>query len=139
MYTKILCPVDLKHVDRLTHAIDVAADLSRHYGAPVTFAAVSSAAPTEIAHTPDEFRAKLGTFARQQGEQHGIEVEALPLLSHDPAVDLDHTLLKHLHDTGADLVVMATHIPNVADRLWPSNGGVIASRADISVFLVRPE
>ena len=39
--------------------------------------------------------------------------------------------------TLADLVVMASHIPNVADHFWPSNGGSIASRADVSVMLVR--
>jgi nucleotide-binding universal stress UspA family protein len=138
MFRKIFCPVDLTHAARLGPAIDVAADLARHYGASVVFAAVSAEAPSEIAHNPDEFRARLDAFAHEQGRKHGIAVEALALFSHDPAIDLDHTLLAHLHDTGADLVVMATHIPKVVDRIWPSNGGVIASRADISVFLVRP-
>jgi hypothetical protein len=43
-----------------------------------------------------------------------------------------------VHETGSNLVVMATHIPNVADHVWPSNGGRLATHTDASVFLVRP-
>ena len=59
------------------------------------------------------------------------------MVSHDPAVDLDDALVKAVHETKSDLVVMATHIPNVADHVWPSNGGRLATHTDASVFLVR--
>ena len=42
-----------------------------------------------------------------------------------------------VHETGADLVVMASHIPGIADAIWPSHGGRLASHADVSVFVVR--
>ena len=38
---------------------------------------------------------------------------------------------------GADLVVMATHVPNLTDYIWASHGGHLASHAKASVFLVR--
>jgi hypothetical protein len=32
---------------------------------------------------------------------------------------------------------MATHRPGLADRLWPSNGGKVATHSGASVLLVR--
>ena len=40
-------------------------------------------------------------------------------------------------ELGADLVVMATHVPNLTDYIWASHGGHLASHAKASVFLVR--
>ena len=59
------------------------------------------------------------------------------LVSHDPSSDVDDILLKAVKDTGADLVVMASHVPNIMDYVWPSNGGKLATHTDASVFLVR--
>jgi nucleotide-binding universal stress UspA family protein len=59
------------------------------------------------------------------------------LTSHDPAADLDPTLLKAVEETGADLVVMASHVPGLTDYIWPSNGGTVARRAKVSVMVVR--
>lgn len=137
MYKKILVPVDLAHADKLRRAIDTAADLSKYYKVPVVYVGVTAALPGSVAHNPAEYETKLKKFAAAQSELHGIEGEARAYVSHDPAVDLDDTLLEAIHETGSDLVVMASHIPNVADHVWPSNGGTIASRSDASVFVVR--
>ncbi|MDN3720862.1 universal stress protein [Roseibium salinum] len=45
--------------------------------------------------------------------------------------------MKAIDETDADLVVMATHVPNLKDYVWPSNGGRVASHSDVSVFLIR--
>ena len=116
MYKKIMVPVDLAHVDKLARALDTAANLAKFYHAPVTYVGVTSSAQT-------------GT--------HGIQADGKTVVSHDPAVDLDDALIKAVDETGSDLVVMATHIPNVADHIWPSNGGRIATHTNASVFLVR--
>lgn len=50
---------------------------------------------------------------------------------------MDDILLKAVKDTGADLVVMASHVPNIMDYVWPSNGGKIAEHAECSVMVVR--
>jgi nucleotide-binding universal stress UspA family protein len=137
MFKKIMAPVDLKHLDHLGKALDVAVAIAKDTGAELIYVGVSSAAPSEIAHTPQEYASKLEDFARRSGAEHGVETHAKAYISHDPTSDLDDTLLKATHDIGADLVVMASHIPNVADHVWPSNGGTIASHADVSVFIVR--
>nr|WP_246594385.1 universal stress protein [Mameliella sediminis] len=132
-----MVPVDLAHADRLEKALGCAADLAKHYGATVIYVGVSTTAPSSIAHTPQEFATKLAGFAEAQGAVSGIATEAHAVTSHDPATDLDPTLLKAVGETGADLVVMASHIPNLTDYIWPSNGGTIAGHAKVSVLVVR--
>jgi nucleotide-binding universal stress UspA family protein len=137
MYRKIMIPVDLAHVDKLQKALETGADIASHYRIPVCYVAVASAAPGPLGHTPEEFAAKLSAFGESEASRRGIETTTKAVTSHDPTTDLDKTLLQALHDVGADLVVMASHIPNVLDHVWPSNGGRIASHADVSVLIVR--
>lgn len=137
MFKRIMVPVDLTHADRLAKALNVAGELAAHYGARLIYVGVTAATPSAIAHTPAEYGDKLNAFAKAQGLAAGAEAEAHPVVTHDPAVDLDPALVKAATDTGADLVVMASHIPGIADHFWPSNGGTIAARAKISVMVVR--
>lgn len=136
MFTHIMVPVDLAHPDRLERALRAAADLADHYGARVTYVGVSAAQPGPVAHTPKEFAAKLSKFAAAQGELHGLtDIATHPVIAHDPAVELDRALERAVHDLGADLVVMGSHIPRRFDL--GSHGGRVASHTDVSVMLVR--
>ncbi|RVT84151.1 universal stress protein [Rhodobacteraceae bacterium CCMM004] len=137
MFHKIMVPVDLAHTDRLDRALSCAADLARSHGAAVTYVGVTGAVPGAVAHTPQEYAEKLAAFARAEADARGIDTHAHAVTSHDPAVDLDKTLLKAVRDTGADLVVMATHVPNVTDYVWAAHGADVAAHTDASVFLVR--
>ncbi len=137
MYTRIMIPIDLAHVDKLGKALSTAADLARHYGIPVCYVGVTASPPGSVAHNPTEYAEKLESFARQQADQHGHEASTKAVVSHDPTSDLEETLLQTVKEIDADLVVMASHIPNVADLIWPSNGGKIPSHSDASVFVVR--
>ncbi|MGP6088799.1 universal stress protein [Antarctobacter jejuensis] len=137
MFKRIMVPVDLRHADRLEKALGCAADLARNYKATLVYVGVSAAAPSSIAHTPAEFADKLKAFADAHGADYGISVEAHAVTSHDPSTDLDPALLKAVDETGADLVVMASHVPNITDYIWPSNGGTIAGHAKVSVMVVR--
>ena len=137
MYTKIMVPVDLAHTDKMDVALNTAANLAKLYSAPVTYVGVTSTAPGPLGHNPAEYELKLADFAADQARSHGIQAQGKTVVSHDPAAELDDALVKAVHQTGADLVVMASHIPNVIDHVWPSNGGRLATHTDASVFLVR--
>nr|WP_283255013.1 universal stress protein [Marivita sp. GX14005] len=132
-----MVPVDLAHSDKLDRALTCAADLALRYDATVVYTAVTAATPGKVAHSPKEFAAKLDAFAAEQAGRFGIQAESKMLVSHDPSVDLDPTLLEAIEDEGADLVVMASHVPNVTDYIWASNGATIARKAKITVMLVR--
>jgi len=132
-----MIPVDLSHAEKSQTALAVAADLAAHYNAPVTYVATTANTPGAVARTPEEFADKLATFAKEQGELHGHRTAAHSIVSHDPTSDLDKKLAGAVSDIGADLIVMATHIPNMADMLLPSHGGALSRHTDASIFLVR--
>ncbi|MDA7085644.1 universal stress protein [Pseudomonas sp. SA3-5] len=138
MYKQMMIPVDLAYIDRLEKALRTGADLAKLYDIPVCYISVSANTPTEVAHNPTEFKEKLQQFAVAQAERYGLEkVSSTAYFSHDPAVDLDQTLLKAAKDCGADLVVMASHVPGLAEHLFASNAGYFASYSAASVLVVR--
>lgn len=137
MYSQIMAPVDLAHLDKLERALSVTADLAKHYGAKVTFVSATNSTPGAVAHSPEEFRTKLSEFAAAQAERLGIEADAHALVMPDQRADLDHALVDAAEELGADLVVMASHSPGFADHFWSSNGGAVARHSNASVMLVR--
>ncbi|MCP4286110.1 MAG: universal stress protein [Gammaproteobacteria bacterium] len=137
MYHKIALPVDLRHTDKLDKAVTTAADIARHYGASLTFVAVTAATPSEIAHNPSEFSEKLNNYAAEQADVHGIEISTDAAICHDPAVELDEALDSAFHKAGVDLVVMASHVPGFREYVFSSNAGYLASHTDLSVMIVR--
>ncbi|TVR07073.1 MAG: universal stress protein [Salinarimonadaceae bacterium] len=137
MFKKILAPVDLGHLDRLQKALTVAAAEALRHGATIVYMGVTEETPGAVARNPGEFADKLRSFAASQAETHGVSVEALPVVSVDPAVEINKLILQAVKDTGADLVVMASHQPRMLDWLLPSHGGYVAEHADVSVFIIR--
>jgi len=138
MYKKIMVPVDLTHVDQLEKALVTAADLSKHYGAPICYVSVSAATPGPLAHNPAEFAAKLEQFAKKEAQSRGLgDATSKAYTSHDPSIDLDDTLLNAIKETGCDLVVMHSHIPGFPEYLFASNAGYIAMHSNVSVLVVR--
>ena len=137
MFTKILVPVDLGHLDRLGKALKVAVAEARHHGASLVYLGVTEETPGPVARTPKEFAEKLHAFAAQQADMHGLSAEAMPIVSTDPAAEINKLILKAVQDTGADLVVMASHPPRMLDWILPSHGGHVAEHADVSVFIIR--
>lgn len=139
MYHKIMVPVDLEHVDSMEKALHGAAELATSYLVPVVYVAVAGRAPNEIAHRPEEFEDALQRFAREQAERYGIDTSARALSSVDVPAELDQKLLEGLRETGADLIVMASHVPGISDRLHVigSNAAWLVRHTDVSVFVVR--
>jgi len=137
MFKTIVVPVDLAHLERLRRALDVAADLARHYTARLYIVAVTSAAPGAVASTPEAFDAKLHALADEFGASHGIDTGAETVISHDPAVELEEKLGVAAHALGADLVVMSSHKPGLLEYVFASHAGYFAAHTDLSVFIVR--
>jgi nucleotide-binding universal stress UspA family protein len=137
MFKKIMVPVDLAHTELLQPSIDLAADLAKLYQAETCYISVTANTPGALARTPEEYAHKLEAFAKEQGKLHGQEVSSRVITSPDPIADMDDAIIQAIHDTGADLVIMSTHLPRRLDVVVPSNGGKVATHTDVSVFLVR--
>lgn len=137
MYSRIMVPVDLAHAETMDKAMTQAGDLGRFYDVPVSVVGVTVAQPTAVAHSPEEYRDKLDAFTRHYAERTGARMEADPVVSHDPAADLEDVLRKRAGERGADLVVMASHIPHFGDAVFGSHAGALVRHSDLSVFVVR--
>jgi len=137
MYHKIMVPVDLAHVERLTKALDTAADLAKRYGIPVCYVGVTPGTPSPVAHTPHEYEERLARFGAEQTAKYGVEAETAAYVSYDPAVDLDDRLIEAAKERGADLIVMASHVPGLPEHFFASNAGAVAAHAPVSVFVIR--
>ena len=137
MFTKIMVPVDLGHTNQLGKALRVAADLAKGQGAELHMVGVTMSSPTEIAPNPEAFGAKLTEFATECSSQLGVSFTPRVEISHDISVDLDDVLERAAADIGADLIVMASHVPGFTEHVFASNAGYLASHASMSVFVVR--
>lgn len=138
MYNKIMVPVDLAHLEALERSLQIAADMARHYDAEICYVSVTANTPGPVARTPDEYEKKLSAFAEDQAGKHGQPTSSRMLISHDPTADLEAKLVETADEIGADLVLMATHLPHKVDAIMPSHGDKVAKHSDVSVFLVRP-
>ena len=132
-----MVPVDLAHTDALEKAMAVAAGLARLYGATAHVVGVTQTGPTAVAKTPEAYGEKLRGFASDQSEALGVTFEAHTETSHDPAIDLDEILEAASNKIGADLIVMASHVPGIKDHIFSSNAGYVAAHAPMSVYVVR--
>ncbi len=138
MYKHIMVPVDLAHAEQLQKALETAADLARLYKASVCYVGVTASTPSSVAHTPNEFTRKMEQFGQAQAAQYQLpNVSSASYISHDPSVDLDDTLMRAASETGADLVVMASHVPGLLEHVFASNAGYFASFSKVSVLVVR--
>ncbi len=137
MYKKIMVPVDLTHLEQLEKSLTIAADLALHFKCELCYVGVTIDQPSEVAKNPEEFERKLSEFAEKQATMHGISASSHSFIAHDIVLDVDDVLLRAVEETGADLVVMASHEPRFSDHFWPSNSSKIATHSKVSLFIVR--
>ena len=137
MYKKIVVPVDIGHVNTLEKALATSADLAKHYDAELHYVGVTVTGPSSVAHNPLEFADKLRTFAQEQANKRGIEIETHAVTSVDLVRDLDNVITNAINELDADLVIMASHVPGFAEYIFASNAGYLASHSKISVFVIR--
>jgi nucleotide-binding universal stress UspA family protein len=137
MYSTIAVPVDLAHVERLGKALRTAVDLAGHYGATLHYVGATTETPGPLGRTPAEYRRKLEDFAAAESERTGIPAKAKTIVSLDLTIDLDKQLLAAFDEIGADLVVMASHVPGIKEHFFSSNAGWLAEHSSMSVLVVR--
>lgn len=137
MFRRIMVPVDMAVAKSLTHAVDVAADLAKHYGASLGLISVSGGLQGRVSHSHERYGEKLAAFAAEASARHGLEIGSENVSVPDPSVEVDQVLLQQIEALGVDLVVIASHQPNWTDIFVNSHGGRLARRAPVSVFVVR--
>ena len=133
MFSQIMVPVDLRRVPEQARALMVVGHQARMFDAQVTFVALA----VDGALSAEEFALMLDEFAAQQAKRHGIRCDSRVIVCDHPKAELEGELIVAAGEIGADLIVMATGKPGIAEYFWPSNGERLAGQAEVSVFLVR--
>lgn len=141
MYKRILIPVDTGENSSWTHALPVAVELAKTFGAKLSVMTVAPDMhyPTVAQFFPEDANKKMLDGARQSLDQlvegevpNSIDCEAL--VSQGTVYD---EILRTAKDVSADLIVMASHRPDLSDYMIGPNAARVVRHADISVMVVR--
>lgn len=132
-----MVPLDLVHRDTISKAVDLACNMAREHNAEIHFVSVTGELPNEVASSSGEYGQVLEEFSEHKAKQYGVTTHALNLHSADPTAEVNSRLLDAVDSTGADLVIMASHVPGIMDHIFGTHGGHMASHAKVSVFVVR--
>lgn len=141
MYRDILLPVDLADPSSWRAALPVALTLCRSFGARLHVVSV----------VPDFGMAIVGQYFPESFEQEMIEETRKALhafVSERVPADLPvqhvvahgtvyQEILRAAHDTGVDLIVLASHRPELRDYLLGPNAARVVRHAGMSVLVVR--
>jgi nucleotide-binding universal stress UspA family protein len=141
MYSDILLAVDLSEAKPQTKAVNTAVALARNFSAKLHVMTV----------VPDFGMSMVGSFFPEGYEQKAIKEADNALhefvASHIPAgTDVQHIvghgtiyreILHYADRTGCDLIVMASHRPELSDYLLGPNAARVVRHAKQSVMVVR--
>lgn len=141
MYERILFPVDLHEDASWRKALPVVVALCRTFGAELHLLTVCPEVPVGILdgnilaeaerHLAESLVSGIERFA---GEHVPPDLRASRHVASGRAF---HEILKTARQIGADLIVMASHQPEMGDYLIGTNASRVVRHAEASVLVVR--
>jgi nucleotide-binding universal stress UspA family protein len=141
MYDRILVPVDLDQPSSWEKALPIAVEYSQIFGADLHVATVLPDFGTGVvgAYFPPDFEEKANNEAREKlarlvRERVPDNLEPDCHVVHGTVYD---KILELAAEIGADLIVMASHRPELKDFLIGPNAARVVRHATMSVLVVR--
>lgn len=141
MYQNILIPIDLAHQSSWRKALPVAIEHARHWGAKLQVMTVVPEIDfgATAVHYPKGFGRRIQEEAKQRLDEI-IQQEIPQDLSVQGIVEqgsIYREILRVARDINADLIIMASHRPELTDYLIGSNAARVVRHAQCSVLVVR--
>ena len=140
MFKNILVAVDLEHDTHNGGLLRVTSDMANAQGAQVHLLHVIRAAPAVVSQfLPKSYEA----MASERIEKDLTTLAASIDLDQGSATvsvrfgDVYQEILAHAENIGADLIIVASHKPNVGDYLLGTTAARVVRHAACSVFVVR--
>ncbi len=140
MFNNILVAIDLEHDGQIDTLLGVATDMANSHGAKVDLLNVISAAPAVVSQfLPETYE----SMASERTEKDLAALTAKVELTEGAATssvrfgDTYQEILAHAHKMRANLIIVASHKPNVSDFLIGTTAARIVRHATCSVFVVR--
>ena len=140
MFKNFLVAVDLEHDTHNDALLRVASDIANAQGAKAHLLHVIGAAPAVVSQFLPESYEKM---ASEKIEKDLAALAAKIDLAEGAAAisvrfgDVYQEILAHAANIGADLIIVASHKPNVSDYLLGTTAARIVRHAACSVFVVR--
>ena len=141
MHKNILLPVDLNHSDSLGKAVETAVHLTRTSAAQLHVVTVvpGFGLPVVASYFPEDFEQKALAGAKQALDRFVArsfpkDLAVRTIVAHGTVYD---EILRCAAELGVDLIVMASHRPEMQDYLLGSNASTVVRHAKCSVLVVR--
>lgn len=138
-FEKILIPVDLGHDSSWQEALPTAVDQAQRTGGKLHVATIVPDEPPQLAWLPDDYSTKMIAHATSKLEKlikahvpEGVEVE-----QHVRQGSVYSEIVKLAEKMDIDLIVMASHRPELKDFLLGPNASKVVRHAACSVLVVR--
>ena len=140
MFKNILVAVDLEHDSGLDNLLRIASEIASIQNAKVNLLHVISAAPAVVSQfLPESYE----TMASEKIEQDLTALAAKVDLAEGTATisvrfgSVYQEILAYADKIGADLIIVASHKPNVGDYLLGTTASRIVRHAPCSALVVR--
>ncbi len=140
MFKNILVPIDVAHEESSKLVLNAAATLANSSGAKLTLLNVIADIPNLVAvQLPADFAEKAVAAASDQlnsiAEHCGLAKGSYEMrIAHGPAY---HEIISQAEEMGADLIVMASHRPELSTYLLGTVAARVVRHAKCSVLVVR--
>jgi len=140
MFNNILVAVDLEHDTPVDDLLRIASDIANTYGAQVHLLNVIGAAPAVVSQfLPENYE----NMVSEKIEKDLAVLAAKVDLAEGAAASsvrfggVYQEILAHAANIGADLIIVASHKPNVGDYLLGTTAARIVRHASCSTLVVR--
>ncbi len=140
MFHNIIVAVDLDHTEEAAHIVEVAKNVAGFQNARLHLLNVVPAESTVVSQfLPQDYEIMAASKVQRRLEALAAQATTGP----EPSTSkvrfgvVYQEILAHAEHTGADLIVIGCHQPNVVDYLLGSNAARVVRHAECSVFIVR--
>jgi len=138
-FEKILVPVDLSHDSSWQEALPTAIDQARHSGGKLYIVTVVPEEPPQIAWLPDDYSAKMIAHVKPKLAKL-VEAHIPAAMKVEQYVrqgSIYREIVKLAKELEIDLVVMASHRPELKDILLGPNAARVVRHAECPVLVIR--
>jgi len=138
-FEKILVPVDLGHESSWLEALPAAIDQAQMTGGKLHILTVVPEEPPQLAWLPDDYSAKMIAHAESKlQELVKSEIpEGMEATHHVRQGSIYSEIVSLANDMEMDLIVMASHRPELKDFLLGPNAAKVVRHAKCPVLVIR--
>ena len=140
MFKNILVAVDLEHDTDIDDLLRIASDIANTHGAQVHLLNIVAAAPAVVSQFLPENYEKMASGKIEKdlaALAAKVDLAAGAAASSVRFGDVYREILAHANKMGADLIIVASHKPNVGDYLLGTIAARIVRHASCSALVVR--